>query len=51
MKLAASPHNRTGSDFTLTWTWGRTAMMDTPMQKIRLRLMKTLCSVQSSGWV
>lgn len=48
---ASSRDNRTGSDVTLTCTLGRTAMTDTAMQNIRLRLMKTLCSAQSSGWV
>lgn len=47
----SAQNKRTGSDVTLTCTLGRTAMTDTPMQNIRLRLMKTLCSVQSSGWV
>lgn len=48
---ASQQEKTTGRDLTLTWTLGRTAMTDTTMQKIRLRLMKTLCSVQSSGWV
>lgn len=43
--------NPAGSDVTLTCTLGRTAMTDTAMQNSRLRLMKTLCSTQSSGWV
>lgn len=43
--------DRTGSEVTLTCTLGRTAMTDTAMQNSRLRLMKTLCSTQSSGWV
>lgn len=51
VKLFLCPHTGTGSDFMLTWTLGSTAMTDTTMQNTRLRLMKTLCSVQSSGWV
>lgn len=47
----SSRDTATGSDVTLTCTLGSTAMTDAAMQNIRLRLMKTLCSVQSSGWV
>lgn len=33
----------------LTWTLGRTEMMETQTQRVRLRLMKTLPSEQAPG--